>query len=242
MLFNSIDEIRKRVDWHRMPSDPMYSGNDDHYAGVGESALKVIAASHLIASKGEPGSVLDFACATGRVTRWLRAAFPQADLHVSDINPDWLTWSADRFNASGWISGDDLAAVDAPRTFDLIWCGSLVTHVSEREATLLIRKFHDWLTPSGIAVVTTHGSRFIHNLVAGTHKYFSNEESTSMVLSELALKGYGYVAHPGQTHGISVNTVEWLVRTVHQLDARIISVSETAWDNHQDVVAFQKLA
>lgn len=240
MLLDFVDRVRATVDWEKMPGDPMYGGNEEHYRSVGASALKVILGSHLLANKADPTSILDFACATGRVTRWLRAAFPAADMDVVDLNADWMTWSANKFGAAGWLSSENLPAVNAPRQYDLIWCGSLVTHISAGETTLLVKKFHDWLAPAGIAVVTSHGRKFMSNLLAGTHQYFTNDRSGSDILYDLALNGYGYVPHPGQSHGISASTLEWLIRAVRDLDARIITVSENAWDGHQDVVAFQK--
>lgn len=242
MLLDVIEYVRHTVNWEMMPGDPMFGGNDDHYRGVGESALKAILGSHLLANKVNPASILDFACATGRVTRWLRAAFPTADLEVADLDPGWMAWSAEKFNAVGWLSSEDLSTVNAPRQYDLIWCGSLITHISAQETALLLAKFHDWLTPSGIAVVTSHGRQFVRNLTTGTVQYFTNDESTPTILADLALNGYGYVPHPGQSHGISASTLEWLIRSIRGLDARIITVSENSWDGHQDVVAFQKTA
>ena len=240
MLQEFIDRVRATVDWEIMPGDPMYGGNDDHYRSVGESALKTIVGSYMLANKSDPTTILDFACATGRVTRWLRAAFPAAEMDVVDLNPEWMAWSARKFSAAGWLSSEDIGTVNAPGQYDLIWCGSLVTHISALETALLLRKFEEWLAPTGIAVVTSHGRKFMSNLIAGTHKYFTNERSISDVLHDIALNGYGYVPHPGQSHGISVSTLEWLIRSIRNLDARVITVSENAWDGHQDVIAFQK--
>lgn len=241
MLLDFVDHVRTTVDWGMMPGDPMFKNNNDHYRGVGESALRAILGSHLLANKAEPTSILDFACATGRVTRWLRAAYPNADMDVVDLNPEWTAWSAEKFGATGWVSSVDLSTVNAPRQYDLIWCGSLITHIPAKETTLLLTKFHEWLAPSGIAVVTSHGRQFVKYLNAGTIRYFANDESTPVILSDLALNGYGYVPHPGQTHGISASTLEWLLRSVRELGARVITMSENAWDGHQDVIAFQKL-
>jgi len=240
-MLDFIAPIKSAIDWVRAPDDPMFGGNAEHYAHVGESALRVIAASHILAGRQDPASILDFACATGRVTRWLRAAYPDSDLHVADIREQWVRWSAETFGATGWVSSEDLSSVTAPRQYDLIWSGSLATHISARETRVLLRKFHEWLTPGGICALTTHGRKFIALARARTHAYFPDPNSIEPILAELAVKGYGYVPHPGQNHGISANTIEWMIRAVSELDARVITISENAWDNHQDVVAFQKL-
>jgi SAM-dependent methyltransferase len=235
-----IESIRRAVDWTMEPSDPMFAGNMEHYAAVGESALRTIFASLLLAGVGEPKSVLDFACANGRVTPWLRAAYPAAKLHVADINPTWAVCSAERFGGTAWTSTPHLADAEAPQRYDLIWCGSLATHVSPAQTVALLRRFRDWLEPRGVAVVTTHGRRFIRNAVAGTHAYFPDPKSIQPLLADLAAAGFGYVPHPGQDHGISAVTPVWLIRTVIEMGARIVTFSEYAWDQHQDVLAFQR--
>jgi trans-aconitate methyltransferase len=56
-------------------SEPNYG----HYFSVGASALNTLLATISVAQT-IPKTILDFGCGGGRVTRWLRAAFPTADL------------------------------------------------------------------------------------------------------------------------------------------------------------------
>lgn len=49
MLLDFVERVRATVDWEKMPGDPMFGGGEEHYRGVGESALKVILGSHLLA-------------------------------------------------------------------------------------------------------------------------------------------------------------------------------------------------
>ena len=108
--------------------DHMYiRDTPEHYFGVGRSAIQCIAAMMLIADARWPSSVLDFASGSGRVTRWLRAVFPDAILTVSDIRVPALAWLAQNFDVEPWESSEDLSSLKPPRPFDIIWCGSLVT-------------------------------------------------------------------------------------------------------------------
>lgn len=239
MFTDLLSRLRSSVDMHRITGDPMFADNEEHYASVGASAMNVIFATQLLAEAPPPRAILDFACATGRVTRWLRAAYPTAELHVADINPDWMAWSAERFGATGFLSNPDLSVVHPPRQYDLIWCGSLATHLPETEAKRLVARLHGWLCPSGIAVVTAHGRRFVENLTAGTVPYFPDRDSAALMMSNLALNEFGYVPYPGQNYGISANTLQWLIRAAREQGARIVSVSEHVWDGHQDVLSFQ---
>lgn len=231
--------IKKTINWVMAPGDPMFGGDMTHYSSVGESALRSIIAARLLANVGEPHSVLDFACANGRVTRWLKAAYPKADLHVADINPDWASWSGDTFRATHWLSTPDLADVQAPRKYDQIWCGSLATHISPAQTIALLRKFLEWLEPNGVAIVTMHGRRFVKNAIARTHAYFPDPMSIEPLLRDMAATGFGYAPHPGQDHGISAATPAWLIKEVMEMGARVVTFSEHAWDGHQDVLAFQ---
>lgn len=242
VAWNDLSSIRDRVNWKIAEGDPMFSGSLEHYAKVGESALRSIMAVHaLLGTSSPPQSVLDFACADGRVTRWLRAAFPDSDLHVSDIIPEWYHWSAQTFNATGWPSTPEFHDIVPPRTFDLIWCGSLTTHITLRRTLAVLEQFHSWLSPQGIAFVTMHGSKFIDYALAGSHLYFANMEQIKPLMRDMAIAGFGYQAHPGQDQGISAATPAWMISAVRQLGARLVSYCEHGWDNHQDVIAFQKV-
>jgi trans-aconitate methyltransferase len=98
---HDIQAVKSRVDWTIADGDPMWGGNLDQYAGVGESALCCIRAAQMFAGVVEPISVLDFGCAHGRVTRWLRAAWPNADLHVADVVPEWVAATSKANSATG---------------------------------------------------------------------------------------------------------------------------------------------
>lgn len=213
---------------------------DGHYASVGASALAIVQACLLLAGPKPPSSILDFASASGRVTRWLSAAYPDADLHVSDVRADSLAFCADAFGATAWESHADLAAIAAPRTFDLIWCGSLATHLPEADTKVLLQRFHDWLVPGGIAVVTFHGRRALEYMRDRRVNYGITAEDELPVLASVAARGYGYAPYAGRPVGFSVNSLQWLLSEAMSLDVRILCISEHAWDDHQDVIAFQR--
>jgi hypothetical protein len=89
--------------------DAMYFNNDAHYLFAGASALNVIMAALQLADVPEPAKILDFGAGAGRVTRWLRAAFPTAALSACDIRAE--------------VSGTDIDALSSPGKYDLIWVG-----------------------------------------------------------------------------------------------------------------------
>src|SRR5262245_27216903 len=89
------------------PKDDMFNkakkGFDD-YDLVGASAVKAILSTLYNAPIEKVERVLDFGCGHGRVARHLRAMFPQAQLHFSDIDASAVEFCATTFNGTGILS------------------------------------------------------------------------------------------------------------------------------------------
>jgi hypothetical protein len=77
-----------RISLNLANDDAMYFNDDKHYLFVGASALNAIMAALQLADVQEPAAILDFGASVGRVTRWLRAAFPTAALCACDIRAE----------------------------------------------------------------------------------------------------------------------------------------------------------
>ena len=118
----------------------------------------MIALAMLAARKPDIGSVLDLPCGAGRVTRHLRAFFPAADLFVSDIDKRGQTFAAEAFGAHALEASRDFSA-PLGRQFDLIFCGSLLTHLPERQFVTAIDWLSAALAPNALLIVTLHGRR-----------------------------------------------------------------------------------
>src|SRR5688500_9262413 len=107
-------------------SETMLDGPLERYLGVGESALASI---RRVVGQKEIASILDLPCGHGRVARHLRAAYPTARLFVSDLDEDGAKFCADAFSATKLPSKPNFDDIQFNRTFDLIWVGSLITHL-----------------------------------------------------------------------------------------------------------------
>jgi SAM-dependent methyltransferase len=79
------------------PKDTMFDGRADHYLRVGLSALEAIEAGMFGAP--EPQTILDLPCGFGRVTRMLRARYPEAAITVCDLDRPGVDFSAATFGA-----------------------------------------------------------------------------------------------------------------------------------------------
>lgn len=240
ILRNGLEAVRARVDFRLMPGDHMLAGNLEQYSSVGASALEIVHSNILLANSCEPKAILDFGCGSGRVLRWLRASFPDADIYASDVRVDSLHFCAEAFLVKTWLSSASISELSSPAKYDLIWCGSVLTHLSEEKSRALLRKFYSWLNIDGICIVTTHGRKVLENIKSGRNSYVQ-EKRHKEVLFGLVETGYGFLPFSGTEVGFSVSSMEWLIREVKQCGARIVSFSEQVWSRHHDVLAFQRL-
>src|SRR5205823_1240212 len=93
------------------------------------------------------------------------------------------------------------------RRFDLIWCGSLLTHIDEQVASDLLQSFHDQLSDQGLCIFTTIGWRSIEWIEGKKCTYGLSEDAQQKVIREFQSKGYGYADYPNQSgFGISAVT------------------------------------
>src|SRR5262249_27058705 len=112
------------------PRDMMFSGNHEHYLSVGLSALAGI--DRGLAHRRAPWPVtriLDLPSGYGRITRSLRARFPDSHITVCDTDAAAVEFCVQTFGARGVASRDDIGALDLGDSYDLIWIGSLLTHL-----------------------------------------------------------------------------------------------------------------
>ena len=214
----------------------------EHYFFVGASALNVINSVQALAQVDSPKTILDFGCGAGRVTRWLRAAFSQATISACDLREDDLAFVRDKLGARTWVSGTDVGNLQQPSPLDLIWVGSVVTHLDEATSEALVRKLAEWLKPRGLLIVSLHGRTACTYGNSGKVPYIRDDLWQRIVIDYHA-DGYGYSDYPGQTgYGISLASPEWVTGLAQRLDGtRIVQFGEALWDGHHDIVALQRL-
>jgi hypothetical protein len=222
------------------PDDVMYQGNDAHYLSCGATALNVIFAALQLAYAPPPASILDFGAGAGRVTRWLRPAFPTATLSACDLREQDMSFCRREFRAETWIAGTDIDELAAPGTYDLIWVGSVLTHISAGNCIKLIRKLLAWSKPDGLVVMSTVGRFGLVVQDSGKHQYI-HDENWQKIKREYAATGFGYADYLNQTnYGISLAKMSWITGLIETMpNARLVLMSERAWDGHHDVLAIQ---
>jgi SAM-dependent methyltransferase len=141
-----ISAKTKRFDWPKVSTridlrDMMYEGHPTAYFLSGYSALFCIRKALDKAGKKSVASILDFACGHGRVLRSLAADFPKARLVALDTNKAGVDFCAKVFGAKPVYSNIDFSNLSFDGKFDLIWVGSLFTHLRGERWPILMTFF-----------------------------------------------------------------------------------------------------
>lgn len=225
-------EILQRVDVHVDPRDTMHAGDTAHYLRVGLSAIRCIEGDGQ-PPVAPPRRVLDLPCGHGRVLRALAAAYPGAQLTASDIDRDGVDFCARRFGAQPVYSSAAIGSVDLPGEQDLVWCGSLATHLDEAATRALIAKLASTLAPGGRLAVTTHGRSVADRIRCGEADYQLDAPGVERLLAGYDTNGFGYADYawsPG--YGVSLIAPEWMRAAAPR---PVVHFDERCWDGHQDV-------
>jgi SAM-dependent methyltransferase len=231
------------VDETISPLERMPSADVPGYLGVGESALKAVRLALLAARRPDPTTILDLPCGHGRVLRWLAAAYPQARLTASDLLVDGVDFCAATWGAAPVYSVQTPTAELFPDRYDLIWVGSLLTHLNAHRWDDFVDLFVDLLAPGGVAVLTTCGPVVAARMRAG-HGYGYPADVVTPALADYDARGFAFLpATPGETdYGLAVASPGWAVaRVLRRPELRLTTYTEALWANHQDVLALTKM-
>jgi SAM-dependent methyltransferase len=248
----SIDSDDERVVREIAPEDQMFGGSERAYFALGRDALDAIALGLALSPKHEFKRILDLPCGFGRVLRWLQVAFPASEIVACDIQRAGVDFCADRLGAVPVYSSEDPVSIDLPGEFDLIWCGSLFTHVDAPRWKELLELFRSKLAPYGVFVFTTHGRGVAFRLQRGimkTEGWLGNDRAARLV-EDYERTGFGYQDYPvasmdfpGQErpYGWSLSAPEWVTAQVAESwEWRLIGLQERGWRDYQDVVTCLK--
>jgi hypothetical protein len=210
------------------PRDSMYDSNwPDAYSYWGRSALKCIREA-LDRTRVAPEAILDLPSGHGRVLRWLAAEFPDAAITACDLDRDAVDFCAAEFGATPMYSSVDPEAIPLER-YDLIWVGSLFTHLDAPLWTRFLKTLRNHL--DGVLVFTTAGVSVAELM---------RQERPTAVDSEALLEsfdrtGFGYADYPGQSYGLCRVKPDWVLRLLSMLKLDVVDFTERGWANRQDV-------
>ena len=230
------------------PNDKEFIGVEPwripHYFDVGADALRLVITALSANLRAVPQAILDFPSGSGRVTRHLRAFFPQAHLVACDLYEGHIAFCRTHLGVEAVMSKEDLDAVSFGRSFDLIFCGSLLTHLPEAQCRSALRLIARSLSDVGIALITLSG-RHADFIQKNLWKLI-DDDLFVIAQSTVPTTGFGYVDYDHNfrktfdkqaRYGITLTRPSW---TMKQLEAdtsiRVLGYAERAWDDHQDVL------
>jgi SAM-dependent methyltransferase len=222
----------------RMPAEDV-----EGYLATGRSALRAVRLAQFAAGVGDFTSILDLPSGHGRVLRWLKAAYPDARLTASDLLTGGVDFCAETFGATAAHSVPSPTADIFGGKFDLIWVGSLFTHLDVPQWDHFIELFDELLVPNGIAVVSTHGELVAERMRQG-NLYGYPELSVQRALRTYSHAGFTFLEEAPSSieYGITISTPAWVVdRFLRRPNFRLVMFTEALWANHQDVIAVMKL-
>jgi SAM-dependent methyltransferase len=227
-----------------MAGDMYVPGQAKQYLAAGLSALRCITRvlDHLGTDRPSIRSVLDLPSGGGRVLRFLKIAFPDAALVACDTNEALVEFCRKAFGAEAVRSVPDFSQLHLPGTFDLIWCGSLLTHIDETRCTDLLRLFYNHLSPEGVCIFSTHGATAIRWLRNGEFDYLLSRPAQQSLISQITDFGFGYVNYDHMSdYGISLVERDRMIALAERVGKWSLAAAlEGAWDNFHDVYAFTK--
>ena len=223
--------------------DEMCLGSDAaHYFRIGEEAVQLI--QRLSPDLPVTATILDLPCGHGRVLRRLRRSFPDAWLACCDIDREAVDFCSANFGATGFYSNEE-CDLQFDRQFDLVWCGSLITHLSQDKTRKILGEMCKLLTPGGTLIATTHGDSVGDKIKPNKPEsaiYGLSRKGGSKVVREWQAGGYGYADYPEQSgYGISVISRAWVENFfANHPGVDLSEYIEQAWDSHHDVFAVRR--
>lgn len=227
------------VDEALSPRDQMFDG-EEHYRHVGESAIRCVKLALLAADRdpAEVRDVLDLPSGHGRVLRYLQQLLPHARFTACDIDRDGVDFCAASFGATPVYGAEDPRDVTFATEFDLIWVGSLFTHLNERGWERFLARFAELLRPGGLLLFTAAGRTLPRKVELGWD-YGLPREALESLAEQYREQGFGFVDYPEHAgYGISIARPDWTLRKVCAVEGlSVLLYREWGWDAHQDLVA-----
>ena len=234
------------VDMTLDPTDHMVPNKYglEGYRFVGQSGARVICSALSLAHNDVmPTRVLDFACGAGRVARHIRVLLPEAKLFFADIDAERSAFCAKQFNGDTVPAVSDFDKLVLPKDLDIIWVGSLFTHIDYARMLKLFSKLWMSLRPNGCLIATFHGRAVLE---AAKSEHFIDPARWERIVTDFANLGVGYQSYGSEGYlsevGVSLTTSDRVIALANgHSDARLICYSEKAWASLHDVATWMKV-
>ncbi|MEI9476922.1 MAG: class I SAM-dependent methyltransferase [Deltaproteobacteria bacterium] len=215
----------------------------EEYFVAGRSALFAIQECLRAAGfNNAPNSILDLPSGHGRVLRWLKVAYPQASIVACDTDRDAVDFCRKQFGVEGVYSEVDPRCIPISDKFELIWVGSLLTHLSRYLWDTWLTWFREHLTDNGILVLSTNGitaARFIRHKYSFWIQDLPNEGV--QLHEDYAAAGFGYVDYQTKAgYGLSLSQPSIVMGILESCAMQPVFFRVNAFHGCQDVFGAMK--
>ena len=230
------------------------------YNRIGKSAWSLIENGLALANRSpdEIEELLDFGCGYGRVTRAIVQKISAKKISVFDADPNAALFCANEFKVrplkftkrSGW-NYDSVPFGN----YDVIWAGSVFTHLSKGFTEETLSLIDRLLNPNGLLIFTTHGEKTFWRLQEG--QYGNRLQSLApKIMDDFNEGGFCFIPYDreeieilpfrfvrAKDFGMSwmsslfVNT---LLEDVSSGRLTQLCFEPIGWDGHQDVHCYKK--
>lgn len=220
-----------------------------HYFDAGSDALRLVTTTLLQNLREPPASILDFPSGSGRVTRHFQSFFPSARVVACDLYDYHVDFCVKTLGAEGFLSKENFDEIEFGQRFDVIFSGSLLTHLPEDLFMSALRLMCRSLSEKGIALITLGGR---HAEFVQRNQYKVIEDDRYEVVEADAHKtGFGYSDYNDhlmsdywykqKRYGFSLSRPHWVLKNLEQqYDIRFLGYIERGFDYKQDVLIVGK--
>jgi len=216
-----------------------------HYVEDARSAMENIEQSlgAVGRSLDDVRSCLDFACGYGRVTRWLVQALGPERVIAADLDRQALRFCSHAFGVSTVRSPCDPARVAIRDSYDVVFVGSLLTHLPASACAATLRALRGIVRPDGLLIFSTQGESCLAHLDwYGPEFVAAADEFRTGVRRD----GAAFVPYPGRRdygiHDPHAPGGGGAGRAGCGAGAQARPLRRARWDRHQDVWSYQRAA
>jgi len=220
------------------------------YEALGQEALVAIKLALAGANKPVVNCVLDLPSGYGTVLRHLKAEYQDARLGACDIDHQAVDFCAETFGAEPIYGSEHPRDVVLQHPWDLIWCGSLLTHLDAPMWHEFLDFFEQALAPWGVLAFTFHGRPIEMRLRSDVGDHYIGPEQRAAILNGYERDGFGFAEYPTTpkqreeraeptSYGISLSRPSWVWSLLEQRPLRPVAYREARW-GMQDVVGLMK--
>jgi SAM-dependent methyltransferase len=238
LLVQTIGERAYDIVMDISPDDPMFSGHRGTYMFASASALEWIMSMLDLEREGEVRSILDMGSGYGRVTRSLRATFPDASITACDTDPAAVEFCRRMFDANAITADEDPSSTELDGEFDLIWAGSLLPRLPVERWPGMLDLLGRHLREDGLLILTTlawQSSPILRGLGVP-------EKDMRSLWQDYEARGFAHQSRL-ETNGsrLTLTAPGWVRWVVHSSKLlRVARQRESVWDTprpREDVIA-----